>query len=105
MTSVRTSDLWLVIKLIIPALVIYNAFKQERRLEPIVRVVRWAIILALLIVFVLVMVFLPNIPMSAVLVLIAFTTFPAGILFLFPDLTTYIIRGYRALKNQSEAGQ
>ena len=79
------------IRVLISIWVIHQIFKQERKLETTVRIVRWVIVLAGVATFVLGLVYL-HLPM---IVLIGFVSFPTGLVFLFPELTVYIVRGYR----------
>jgi hypothetical protein len=92
MSSSPTSLLAPLIRVLISAWIIYQVFEQERTLEPKVRVVRWGIVLAGVATFFLALAYLPGVP---IVVLIGFVTLPTGLVFLFPELTVYIVRGYR----------
>ena len=100
MSSELTSILGALGKVLISVWVIYQIFKQERTLEPTVRIVRWSIVLTGVGGFFLFLVYFPHV---SVFVLIGLITFPAGLVFLFPELAVYIVRGYRAIRNHPDA--
>jgi uncharacterized protein YacL len=91
MNSSATGLVGALIRVLISVWVIYQILKQERKLETRVRIVRWVIVLAGVATFVLGLVYL-HLPMIA---LIGFVSFPTGLVFLFPEVTVYIVRGYR----------
>jgi len=86
-------------RVLISAWVIYQIFKQERSLEPVVRIVRWIIVAAGVGAFLLALKFLPHI---SIFLLVFLISLPTGLFFLFPELTVYLVRFARAIASRSQ---
>jgi hypothetical protein len=93
----RSADILVLLgRVLISAWIIYGIFRYGRTLEPIVRRVRWAIVLIGFLILWLILEFFPKTPDYLTICVII----PTCLFLVLPDLTVQLVRAFRAIRQR-----